>query len=308
MDLRVPRQFLIDALKREGDPIEDASDRRMRSLVCAQCHAEYYLKGENKEVVLPWDSGYTVEAIENYYDKIGFSDYVNKLSRTPMLKAQHPDFELAQMGIHARRGVSCGECHMPYVEEELRSYNNHHIQSPLAMIEKTCQTCHHESAEVLRQDVYTRQNKAMELRNKLEKELAKAHIEAQFAWDRGAADNQMEPVLKLLRQAQWRWDFAIASHGAAFHAPQEVQRILGDGLYKTMQARLVIKDVLNKHGYNQEVPMPDISTKEKAQKYIGLDMKSELAAKDEFLKTVIPEWTKEAKANKRFIEEYRVAR
>lgn len=136
MDLRVPRQFLIDALKREGDPIEDASDRRMRSLVCAQCHAEYYLKGENKEVVLPWDSGYTVEAIENYYDKIGFSDYVNKLSRTPMLKAQHPDFELAQMGIHARRGVSCGECHMPYVEEELRSYNNHHIQSPLAMIEK----------------------------------------------------------------------------------------------------------------------------------------------------------------------------
>lgn len=308
MDLRVPRQFLIDALKREGDPIEDASDRRMRSLVCAQCHAEYYLKGENKEVVLPWDSGYTVEAIENYYDKIGFSDYVNKLSRTPMLKAQHPDFELAQMGIHARRGVSCGECHMPYVEEELRSYNNHHIQSPLAMIEKTCQTCHHESAEVLRQDVYTRQNKAMELRNKLEKELVKAHIEAKFAWDRGASDNQMEPVLKLLRQAQWRWDFAIASHGAAFHAPQEVQRILGDGLYKTMQARLVIKDVLNKHGYNQEVPMPDISTKEKAQKYIGLDMKSELAAKDEFLKTVIPEWTKEAKANKRFIEEYKVAR
>lgn len=225
-----------------------------------------------------------------------------------MLKAQHPDFELAQMGIHARRGVSCGECHMPYVEEELRSYNNHHIQSPLAMIEKTCQTCHHESAEVLRQDVYTRQNKAMELRNKLEKELVKAHIEAKFAWDRGASDNQMEPVLKLLRQAQWRWDFAIASHGAAFHAPQEVQRILGDGLYKTMQARLVIKDVLNKHGYNQEVPMPDISTKEKAQKYIGLDMKSELAAKDEFLKTVIPEWTKEAKANKRFIEEYRVAR
>ena len=54
--------------------------------------------------------------------------------------------------------------------------------------------------------------------------------------------------------------------------------------------------------------MPDISTKEKAQKYIGLDMKSELAAKDEFLKTVIPEWTKEAKANKRFIEEYKVAR
>lgn len=308
MDLRVPRQFLADALKREGDPVEDASDQRMRSLVCAQCHAEYYFEGENKEVVLPWDFGYTVEAIESYYDKIGFSDYIHKLSKTPLLKAQHPDYELAQIGIHARRGVSCGECHMPYVEEEVRKYNNHHIQSPLAMIGKTCRSCHRQSEEELRQDVYTRQKKAMELRNNLEKELAKAHIEAKFAWERGATEKQMEPVLKLLRKAQWRWDFVIASHGASFHAPQEVQRILGDGLYKTMQARMAVKEVLNKYGFNNEVPMPDISTKEKAQKYIGLDIQSEIVAKNEFLKTVLPEWIEEAKANKRFIEEYKVAK
>lgn len=308
MELRVPRQFLSDALKRGGDAIENASEQKMRSLVCAQCHSEYYLKGEDKEIVLPWDSGYTVEAIENYYDRIDFTDYTHKLSRTPMLKAQHPDYELAQMGIHARRGVSCGECHMPFVEEEERGYNNHHIQSPLAMINKTCQSCHRESEEELRQDVYTRQNKVMELRNHMEKELVKAHIEAKWAWDRGATESQMQPVLKLLRSAQWRWDFAVASHGAAFHAPQEVERILGDGLYKTMQARMIIRDVLDKHGYDREVPIPDLSTKEKAQKYVGLDIRSEMAAKDEFLKTVIPEWIEEAKANKRFIEEYGVAK
>lgn len=308
MELRVPRQFLSDALKRAGDAIENASEQKMRSLVCAQCHSEYYLKGEDKEIVLPWDSGYTVEAIENYYDRIDFTDYTHKLSRTPMLKAQHPDYELAQMGIHARRGVSCGECHMPFVEEEERGYNNHHIQSPLAMINKTCQSCHRESEEELRQDVYIRQNKVMELRNHMEKELVKAHIEAKCAWDRGATESQMQPVLKLLRSAQWRWDFAIASHGAAFHAPQEVERILGDGLYKTMQARMIIRNILDKHGYDREVPIPDLSTKEKAQKYIGLDIRSEMAAKDEFLKTVIPEWIEEAKANKRFIEEYRVAK
>lgn len=308
MELRVPRQFLSDALKRAGDAIENASEQKMRSLVCAQCHSEYYLKGEDKEIVLPWDSGYTVEAIENYYDRIDFTDYTHKLSRTPMLKAQHPDYELAQMGIHARRGVSCGECHMPFVEEVERGYNNHHIQSPLAMINKTCQSCHRESEEELRQDVYTRQNKVMELRNHVEKELVKAHIEAKCAWDRGATESQMQPALKLLRSAQWRWDFVVASHGAAFHAPQEVVRILGDGLYKTMQARMIIRNVLDKHGYGGEVPIPDLSTKEKAQKYIGLDIRSEMAAKDEFLKTVIPEWIEEAKANKRFIEEYRVAK
>lgn len=304
MDLQIPRQFLTDALKRINSPVENASDQNMRSLVCAQCHSEYYLRGESQEIVLPWDSGYTVEAIENYYDKIGFTDYVHKLSRVPMLKAQHPDYELAQMGIHARRGISCGECHMPYVEEEeMNGYNNHHIQSPLAMIEKTCQACHRESADVLRQDVYSQQNKVMETRDHLEKELTKAHIEAKFAWDQGATEKQMEPVLKLLRQAQWRWDFGVASHGAAFHASQEVQRILGDGLYKTMQARMAIKEVLNKYGYNKDVPMPDISTKEKAQKYIGLDIPAETVSKEEFLKTVVTEWIEEAKANKRFIEE-----
>ena len=71
---------------------------------------------------------------------------------------------------------------------------------------------------------------------------------------------------------------------------------------------MIIRDVLDKHGYDREVPIPDLSTKEKAQKYVGLDIRSEMAAKDEFLKTVIPEWIEEAKANKRFIEEYGVAK
>lgn len=303
MELRVSRSFLIDACKRRGMSLENTSEQEMRSLICAQCHAEYYFAGEDNEVVLPWDYGYSVEAIEKYYDQINFSDFTHKLSRTPLLKAQHPDYELAQMGIHARRGVACEECHMPYVGNEEKGYNDHHIQSPLAMIDRTCQACHRESEETLRQDVYDRQNKAVEIRNRLEDELVKAHIEAKFAWDMGATQQQMENVLKLIRQAQWRWGFASTSHGAAFHAPQEVQRIFGDGIDKAMQARMAIMKILVKLGYTKDVPMPDISTKEKAQKYIGLDMVAENAAKEEFLKTVLPQWLEEAKANKRLIEE-----
>ena len=48
--------------------------------------------------------------------------------------------------------------------------------------------------------------------------------------------------------------------------------------------------------------MPDISTKEKAQQYIGLDMAAERQAKEKFLNTGVPEWIKEAKANKRLAE------
>lgn len=203
------------------------------------------------------------------------------------------------MGIHAQRGVSCADCHMPYKSEGGMKFSDHHIQSPLAMIDRTCQVCHRESEETLRNNVYDRQRKANEIRNRLEQELAKAHIEAKFAWDKGATDLQMQEALKLIRQAQWRWDFGVASHGGSFHAPQEIQRILGHGLDKALQARLAISKVLANNGFTGEVPMPDISTKAKAQEYIGLDMKKEHENKDKFLKEVVPQWLKEAKANGR---------
>ncbi len=302
MGLRVTRSFLKSAYKRNGLRIEDATEQEMRSLVCAQCHAEYYFQGEDRILTLPWDQGYTVENIEAYYDSINFTDFTHKLSRAHLIKAQHPDFELFQMGIHGQRGVSCGECHMPAVGEDENRYNNHHIKSPLAMIDRTCQACHRESEETLRKDVYERQNKVYAIRMRVEEELTKAHIEAKFAWDKGATESQMKNVLKLLRQAQWRWDFAVASHGAAFHAPQEVTRILGSGLDKATRARIQIMKVLAQLGYTQDVPMPDISTKAKAQQYIGLDMEAEQQAKQKFLETVIPQWQEEARANKRFIE------
>ena len=112
-----------------------------------------------------------------------------------MIKAQHPDFELFQMGIHGQRGVSCRECHMPAVGEDENRYNNHHIKSPLAMIDRTCQACHRESEETLRKDVYERQNKVYAIRMRVEEELTKAHIEAKFAWDKGATESQMKNVL-----------------------------------------------------------------------------------------------------------------
>ena len=216
-----------------------------------------------------------------------------------MLKAQHPDYELSQMGIHAQRGVACADCHMPYMSEGGVKFSDHHIQSPLAMIDRTCQVCHRETEETLRNNVYDRQRKANELRNRLESEPASAHIEAKFAWEKGATEAQMKPVLKALRAAQWRWDFAVASHGGAFHAPQEFQRILGHGLDNAMQARIATTKVLASLGFTGDVPLPDISTKSKAQAYIGLDIASEKQLKDEFIKTIVPEWLKKAKENNR---------
>lgn len=302
MNLKITRPALIEAFRRQGRDITKATPQEMRSLICAQCHVEYYFKGDGKYLTLPWDKGFTIEDMEAYYDEANFYDYIHKLSRAPIIKAQHPDYELSKMGIHGQRGVSCADCHMPYENEGGVKYSDHHIQSPLAMIDRTCQTCHRESEATLRNNVYDRQGKANETRTRLEQELAKAHIEAKFAWDKGATEEQMKDILALIRQAQWRWDVAVASHGASFHAPQETQRILAHGLDRAMQARFALSKVLVKNGFTGDVPMPDISTKAKAQEYIGLDMDAERAAKDKFLKTTVPDWLKKAKANGRLAQ------
>ena len=103
-------------------------------------------------------------------------------------------------GIHGQRGVSCADCHMPYISEGGVKYTDHHITSPLANISRTCQTCHRQDAETLRQNVYERQQKIYDFRTHVERELAAAHIEAKFAWEKGATEAEMEPVLKDLRK------------------------------------------------------------------------------------------------------------
>lgn len=299
MDLRISRPALVEAFGRMGKDITKATHQEMRSLVCAQCHVEYYFRKENKYLTFPWDKGTSMEDVEKYYDEMDYYDYIHAISKTPILKAQHPDFEIAQLGIHAQRGVACADCHMPYMSQGGMKFSDHHIQSPLNYIDRTCQVCHRESEEVLRKNVYDRQRMANEIRNKLEKELAAAHIEAKFAWDKGATEATMKPVLRYIRQAQWRWDYGVASHGASFHAPQEVTRILSNGLERALQARLAISKVLAKLGFTGDVPMPDISTKEKAQRYIGLNPEELQANKKKFLDVVVPKWVEQAKQKQR---------
>lgn len=295
MNLQISRPALIEAFQRRGVDVKKATHQEMRSLVCAQCHVEYYFKGEGKYLTFPWDKGFTVEKMETYYDSIKFSDWTHALSKTPMIKAQHPDYELFQMGVHYDRGVACADCHMPYKSEGGVKFTDHHIQSPLNNVANTCQVCHREETQKLVENVYQHQDKVFENRRQLEKLLAKAHIEAKFAWDKGASEKQMESSLKLIRAAQWRWDFSAAGHGSSFHAPLEVSRIVSAGIQKAMEARLEIARVLSKLGYNDEVPMPDISTKANAQKYIGLDMEKLRKEKMEFVKEIIPKWNSEAK-------------
>lgn len=295
MNLRITRPALKEAFQRMKKDITQSTHQEMRSLVCAQCHVEYYFKGTGKYLTFPWDDGLTVEDMENYYDKIEHVDFVHSISKAPILKAQHPDWEVFKMGIHSQRGLACADCHMPYKNEGGVKFTDHHIQSPLNNISSSCQVCHRESEETLRNNVYERQDKIKQLLEIAENNLVKAHLEAKIAWDNKASDEQMKPILQLIRHAQWRWDYVAASHGASFHAPVECARVLATSIQKSNEARIELAGLLTKLNIKLPIILPDISSKQKAQMFIGLDMKKLYTDKNDFLAKVVPEWDSKAR-------------
>jgi nitrite reductase (cytochrome c-552) len=130
MDLRITRPAFLHALEERGINLEEATRQEMRTYVCAQCHVEYYFAGENKVLTFPWDNGLNVDQIDDYYTEIGFTDWTHGETNAPMIKIQHPDYELWSTGLHATSGVACADCHMPYVRDGAVKVSNHHVRSP----------------------------------------------------------------------------------------------------------------------------------------------------------------------------------
>ncbi|MDD3739724.1 MAG: ammonia-forming cytochrome c nitrite reductase subunit c552, partial [Bacteroidales bacterium] len=116
-----------------------------------------------------------------------------------------------------------------------------------------------------------------------------------YAIELGATDEQLVTIHKYLRAAQWRWDYVAASHGGSFHSPVECLRIISSGIEKVSHARIEISRLLADLGYNKPVEMPDLTTKAKAQEYVGLDMKQLQNDKNLWLENKLPEWLAIAK-------------
>ncbi len=307
MKLTVTRDYAKRALDAEGSlKYADASHQEMRTLVCAQCHAEYYFKkteytddkGEKKTagvVTYPWDNGFSAEQIEQYYDQRDFSDWTHAISKTPMLKAQHPGYEMFVTGVHGKQGLACADCHMPYIREGGVKYSNHQVGSPLENIGNTCLNCHQGTEKEFRDTIARKLERKNELSRTASDVLARAHLEAGKAWEVGATEEEMKPILQNIRHAQWRWDYAVASHGSFFHAPEETLRVLGSAINQGQEARVKLRTVLAKHNA-VDYAAPDFSTKEKAQAVINLPFGKLVDEKKAFLNGLKKEWLEAGKA------------
>lgn len=241
----VPHLPSIERWRQQGRPGEYkansmASRQEMRSFVCGQCHVEYYFKGEGKLVTYPWQKGLNVEDIEAYYDEVGHKDWLHKLSGAPVLKAQHPEFELWSQGIHARSGVACADCHMPYKREGAIKVSDHHIRSPLLNVSPACQTCHNFSEEEMKARAETIQDRTAALMNRAEEAVSALIRDLQQAQAAGLPAEQLAPAQALQRKAQWRLDFVAAENSMGFHAPQESARILGEAIDYARQGQLEV--------------------------------------------------------------------
>lgn len=208
------------------DVNRDATRQEMRTFVCGQCHVEYYFKGPEKQLTYPWSRGLRVDSIYSYYDSTGHRDWVHEVSGAPMLKAQHPEFETFNQGIHARSGVACADCHMPYRREGALKISDHHVRSPLLNVANACQTCHKISEEELKERVFTIQDRTYQTRNVAIDALLSLTRKIGAARQTDSASPRVRLAQQYQRAAQFYADFVEAENSMGFHADQESVRIL----------------------------------------------------------------------------------
>ena len=200
MALRVTRPGFIEGIRayKASQGVSDydvntmATRQEMRTFVCGQCHVEYYFKGPEKRLTYPWAKGLKVDQIYDYYREAGFTDWTHAETGAPALKAQHPEFEMWNQGIHARSGVACADCHMPYMREGAVKISDHHVRSPLLNINRACQTCHKWSEDELRSRAETIQQRTIDLRNRAMDALVALVADIKTAKAAGASDAQLK--------------------------------------------------------------------------------------------------------------------
>lgn len=228
--------------KKPYDPNTDASRQEMRSFVCGQCHVEYYFKGPEKQLTYPWFNGLKADQVLAYYDKEGFKDWEHAETGAPVLKAQHPEFEMWNQGVHARSGVACADCHMPYQRVGALKISDHHVNSPLLKINTACQGCHKFPEEELKARAEQIQERTFEMRNLAMNALMDLISQLKRARQSGAPAAKIAEAQNLQRKAQFLLDYVEAENSSGFHAPQEAARLMTNSVNYARRGLMVLAD------------------------------------------------------------------
>jgi nitrite reductase (cytochrome c-552) len=239
MRLIVTNPALETALQEQGKDWTTLTRQEMRTVVCANCHVEYYFVGDDKVLTFPWAKGTRAEEMVEYYDELGFKDWDYPETGTAMLKAQHPEYEMFTAGsTHYEAGVSCADCHMPYVRDGAAKYSSHDVHSPLLNAEQACGQCHTDVEYVT-----GRVNEIQEQVYNTKLATEDALIDAITALQAAAANPDVDAAVlnearALHRQAQFMWDFVSAENSMGFHNPEYILKLLAESSDLARQAQM----------------------------------------------------------------------
>ncbi|HEU5404151.1 MAG TPA: ammonia-forming cytochrome c nitrite reductase subunit c552 [Terriglobales bacterium] len=238
MQLRVTRPAFIEGIRalKASQGIQNydvntmATRQEMRSYVCGQCHVTYYFQPPNKRLTFPWAKGIKVEQIIDFENEQKVDEWTHADSGAHLMKPRHPEFEMWNQGVHARSGVACADCHMPYMRQGGLKISDHQVNSPLLKINRACQTCHHFPEEELKAKVEDIQDRFFTLRNTALDALVDLINDIKVQKEKGATDAQLAQARDYQRRGQFMIDFVMSENSMGFHAPQESTRILGEAI------------------------------------------------------------------------------
>lgn len=284
MSLRVTRPAFVNAMVARGYEADakqglKATRQEMRSYVCMQCHVEYYFAGKDSTLTFPWtkwpkDEPFKIEMFDEYYDEMYENgkfpqDYKHKQTGASIVKMQHPEAELSSTGIHARSGVGCADCHMPYKRSGAQKVTDHLVTSPFNDITASCKTCHMQSEDELKERINFIQNRhAFELReceNALlsliqDINVARAELAKHTEFTGMSGDTQKTAISEALKGSLWnqrrahmRWDFAFSENSYGFHGPEEAARIVGQCKEYARKGQIELSNELASYGISIEL-------------------------------------------------------
>ncbi len=247
MRLIVTNPALDEGLKAIGKDWRTLSRQEMRTVVCANCHVEYYFAPGSRALTLPWDNGVKAEEMHDYFNEIGFKDWAYPDTETPMLKAQHPEYEFYTAdSTHYNAGVACADCHMPYMRDGAAKFSDHNIRSPLLQPERACGQCHSDTAYVVERVGIIQQQFSL---TKIASE--DAQVDAVNAIKAAVANPNSDPALldearALHRQATFYWDYAaMAENSMGFHNPEYGLKLLAEVINLSRQAQMKAAQAAN---------------------------------------------------------------
>ncbi len=269
MSLNISRGFTLSAaLKDMGVDPQKLTRQEMRSAVCAQCHVTYNITKDQEMksvgIYFPWQgSAMGSISIENIVKKLrsdtSVLEWKQNVTGFKLPFIRHPEYELfTYNSVHWKAGAACADCHMPYTRVGAYKVSDHRVTSPLKADLRACVQCHSESAEWLRSQVESIQDRTVSLMIRsgyatatVAKLFEKVH--AAQAGGKTIDSSLYDKAKDYYLEAFFRLNFIGAENSVGFHNPAEALRVLGDSLAFAGKAEALLRQALAEAGVDVPV-------------------------------------------------------